>query len=801
MTNQNYFKLLLLFLVSSTAFAQVQKAQTLQIGNTSANTPNSSAALQIDDTTRGLLTPRMTTTQRDAISSPVNGLLIFNTTNNNFEVFKTRCSCWVTVYDGGYLPASSLVNTAPSAKNVFLSGQYLVGKTVTLNYTYFDGQLDPEGLTTFQWQISGSNNGSNVTNIAGATSATYVPVTTNAGNYIRAVVTPRATTGVKNGVDATTDWVLVDGATTPTANNLVVTGTPAQGSDLTASYTFAGGSGTENVSLTGTQYVWQTASTALGDNVNNAPLYGASDYVKKYNPQSDLLGRFIRVAVKTKDSNGLQASNFVNSPWVGPITTALEAGPIASGVTYSPAPAVNLTLTGTYSYSDINNDPQGTPSYQWYLADDVNGLNQTAIAGATNATFTVPPSAGNKYVGFAVTPSALTGTTAGTSSAVYYNPNVTKPIATFTFTGTAIKQLPFFTANKIMTALENAIQVEINVTGAGGLLVTSPVVNGYTFSTNLTVGSGIQWITLVPTGTQSAYNSTGDIFTITGVGTTTETKSVNIKHTKLGADFTSHFNGWVSGSNATPNATSYTVGETFNNNSTCTTKPVSTSACPSGNTVTGASGTVYPTVSINGQCWMKTNLKEIPSNFASIPPTSFTSNVDYGGWGYYNTTTTNGSAGYATTEQVANYGMLYQWTAAMNGATNERAQGACPTGWHIPSDCEWKYLEHGIGLKLANTDTQYWGRNDTNLSYKLRGEGVNFTNTTNFSGLLTGYRDSAGFISASVDLFMTVSTKSGNIKMARRSTVAASGAVSGAWAREVDTYLDTFAISVRCLKD
>jgi uncharacterized protein (TIGR02145 family) len=788
--------LLLCILLLSTSVVSAQYG----IGTDSAS---SSAALDITSTNRGVLVPRMTTTQRDAITSPANALLIFNTTNNTFEVFKTACSCWVTVYDGGTSPASSLVNTAPSANNMFVSGQFLVGKTLTLNYTYFDGQQDPEGLTTYKWQISGTNDGTNATDIAGATSTTYVPVVANFGNYIRAIVTPRATAGVKNGVGAATGWTLIEAATTPTANNLVVTGTYAQGSSLTASYTFAGGNGAENVSLAGTQYVWQVASDAQGNNGYNAPLYLQTAYKNAYTPQSDLLGKFIRVAVRTKDSNGLQSSNYVNSSWVGPITTAVEVGPVASNVIFTPAPAVALTLTGSYTYSDINNDPEGTPSYQWYLADDASGLNQTAIAGATNATYLVTPSAGNKYVGFGVRPNALTGTTAGTPSAVYYNPTATLPVAAFTFTGSTHRQLPFFSVNKLMNMLENAIQVEVNVTTAGGLAVTSTTENGYSFAGNYTLSTGTQWITLTPTGTQVAYSSTGDIFTITAVGISTETKSITIKHTKKGADYTTHYNGWVSGSNATPNAVTYSVGETFNNYSGCATKLISTSACPAGNTVTGVSGTVYPTVSINGQCWMKNNLKEIPSNFASVPPTAFTANVDYGGWGYYNTTTTSGGAGYATTEQVANYGLLYQWSAAMNGATNERAQGACPTGWHVPSECEWKYLEHGVGQSLALQDALYWGRNATNLSYKLRSQGYGQTNSSGFSLIFAGYRDTSGTGTFSESgspgsFFLFTSTNLGAAKRYVRTTDSVTS-IAGAVA--MGDYPQVLSCSIRCLKD
>jgi hypothetical protein len=49
--------------------------------------PNASAILDVASTTQGLLLPRMTSTQRDAISSPAAGLLIYNTTTTKVEVY------------------------------------------------------------------------------------------------------------------------------------------------------------------------------------------------------------------------------------------------------------------------------------------------------------------------------------------------------------------------------------------------------------------------------------------------------------------------------------------------------------------------------------------------------------------------------------------------------------------------------------------------------------------------------------------------------------------------------------------
>ncbi|MGV1012898.1 MAG: hypothetical protein ACOYBS_10650 [Flavobacterium sp.] len=64
--------LTVLFLLVGVAHAQVG------IGTSN---PNNSAALDIESTTKGLLTPRMTAAQRIAISSPANGLMVYQTDN------------------------------------------------------------------------------------------------------------------------------------------------------------------------------------------------------------------------------------------------------------------------------------------------------------------------------------------------------------------------------------------------------------------------------------------------------------------------------------------------------------------------------------------------------------------------------------------------------------------------------------------------------------------------------------------------------------------------------------------------
>ena len=52
--------------------------------NTTGNNANASAMLDVESTTKGMLIPRMTTTQRTAISTPASGLLVYDNTTSSF---------------------------------------------------------------------------------------------------------------------------------------------------------------------------------------------------------------------------------------------------------------------------------------------------------------------------------------------------------------------------------------------------------------------------------------------------------------------------------------------------------------------------------------------------------------------------------------------------------------------------------------------------------------------------------------------------------------------------------------------
>jgi len=60
------------------------------------NAPNASAILTVASTTGGILFPRMTTTERNAIATPADGLVIYNTTDNKLQV--RAASAWVDLH-------------------------------------------------------------------------------------------------------------------------------------------------------------------------------------------------------------------------------------------------------------------------------------------------------------------------------------------------------------------------------------------------------------------------------------------------------------------------------------------------------------------------------------------------------------------------------------------------------------------------------------------------------------------------------------------------------------------------------
>ena len=71
------------------------------------------AVMQADSTTKGFLPPRMTDVQRDAIVTPATGLIVFNTTTNQLNIFNG--TSWGAVGGGTFV--SNFTGTSITATN------------------------------------------------------------------------------------------------------------------------------------------------------------------------------------------------------------------------------------------------------------------------------------------------------------------------------------------------------------------------------------------------------------------------------------------------------------------------------------------------------------------------------------------------------------------------------------------------------------------------------------------------------------------------------------------------------------
>ncbi len=143
--------------------------------------------------------------------------------------------------------------------------------------------------------------------------------------------------------------------------------------------------------------------------------------------------------------------------------------------------------------------------------------------------------------------------------------------------------------------------------------------------------------------------------------------------------------------------------------------------------------TIYKYITIGNQVWMAENLKYLPSVVG--PDTGSGTEAYYYVYGYDSTDVSEAKA----TDNYQTYGVLYNWTAAMAGASSSDAtpsgvQGVCPVGWHLPSAAEWTTLTDYLGgtdvagNKLKEIGLEHWQPSNSGA-----------TNETGFTALPGGY--------------------------------------------------------------
>ncbi len=211
-------------------------------------------------------------------------------------------------------------------------------------------------------------------------------------------------------------------------------------------------------------------------------------------------------------------------------------------------------------------------------------------------------------------------------------------------------------------------------------------------------------------------------------------------------------------------------------------------ACPGMPTVTDADGNVYNTVQVGSQCWMKENLRttRYPDNSILAEGTELSDSIAY----YYLPSTEE--------SEVALYGVLYNWTAAVSGG----AQGICPIGWHVPTADEWLELHRYV----ASKDEYRCGSGSNNISKALAGnygwrpstsscdtgDTTTVHNATGFSALPTGRYPSNNI---GINAYFWTSTEVSNTNAAVRSLNYSTPNFSEGNLQK------SYGASIRCLKD
>jgi cysteine-rich repeat protein len=189
----------------------------------------------------------------------------------------------------------------------------------------------------------------------------------------------------------------------PVASAVGITGTPQVGQVLTGTYTYSDAEGDLQGAST---FRWLRGDT---------PIDGATalTYILVAADEGALIRFEVTPVALSGPSPGLAVTSDAVGP-VGPIPIIGDFAPVASAVGITGIPQVGQVLTGGYTYTDTEGDPEGASTFRWLRGD-------TPIDGATAQTYTLGAADRGALVRFEVTPVALSGPSPGlavTSDAV-----------------------------------------------------------------------------------------------------------------------------------------------------------------------------------------------------------------------------------------------------------------------------------------------------------------------------------------------------------------------------------------------
>jgi uncharacterized protein (TIGR02145 family) len=170
-------------------------------------------------------------------------------------------------------------------------------------------------------------------------------------------------------------------------------------------------------------------------------------------------------------------------------------------------------------------------------------------------------------------------------------------------------------------------------------------------------------------------------------------------------------------------------------NNTCADQFINVVGC-NGQTSLTYDGRTYDLVEIGGQCWFADNLATDQYRNGDPIPTG----LDNASW----STTTSGAYSIYNNDPVNDsiYGKLYNWYTTVD------SRGLCPTGWHVPTDCEWMYLEGSLGMSVLQQESTGWRGINEGGSLKAtsiwNSPNTGASNSSGFTALPGGVRNDLG---------------------------------------------------------
>jgi uncharacterized protein (TIGR02145 family) len=238
---------------------------------------------------------------------------------------------------------------------------------------------------------------------------------------------------------------------------------------------------------------------------------------------------------------------------------------------------------------------------------------------------------------------------------------------------------------------------------------------------------------------------------------------------------------------ANPRSISDFGSELMPNNSLCADQFIGVTAC-GGVTEMDYQGQNYSLVEIGGQCWFAENLKvDHYRNGDSIPVITNSS--------LWSTTSTGACIDYNLVAQNSElYGKLYNWFVVND------SRGICPVGWHVPSDCDWMYLENFLGMSLTSQlSNGFRGSNQGGQLKQVANwsvPNVGATNSTAFQAVPGGYRSFNGlFLNQGELTFWWTSTQSDTYFSIYRRLSNSSASISRG------SFNKRLGFSLRCVRD